>query len=337
MRWRRALPAATLLVLAAGSHASRAETLEEIVAWVNGDIITKSEYDEEQQARLAEAYRRFSGDELDRFVAQMHEGLLLEMIDRKILVDHAAALGYDLEKLGDTFYESFRKQQEVESEEELERLLAAEGMTVADLKRRLVETYAPDEVIRFEVRSRISVGDAEVERYYAEHPAEFDVPGKVTFREIVLLAKTDEEKRERRDEALDIVRRAAAGEDFEQLARTMSEAGTKENGGLLGPLKREDLSPALAEVAFSIREGQPSDPLETPYGFHIIRLESRSEQRRQSLDEVREKLRGFLEERKFQAELRAFFEKARQKSEWCVKPKFHHLLSVSAPSECDKL
>jgi parvulin-like peptidyl-prolyl isomerase len=265
----------------------------------------------------------------------MREGLLLEMIDRMILVDHAEALGYDVEKLGDSFYESFRKQQKIESEEELERLLAAEGMTVADLKHRLIENYAPDEVIRFEVRSRISVADAEVEAYYDEHPAEFTIPGQVTFREIVLLAKTDERKAERREAAREIARRAAAGEDFEALARELSEAGTRDEGGLLGPLERKDLSPLLAEVAFTLAPGAVSELLETPYGFHLIKLESRTDERKQAIDEVRDKLRGFLEERKFQTELRAFFDKTRQKSEWCVKPKFRHLLSIPQPAACE--
>jgi hypothetical protein len=52
----------------AGLAPLRAAVLEEIVAWVNGDIITKSQYDEEEQARLAEAYRRYSGQELDEYV-----------------------------------------------------------------------------------------------------------------------------------------------------------------------------------------------------------------------------------------------------------------------------
>ena len=115
-----------------------AEMLEEIVAWVNGEIITSSELEMEEQAMVAEIYRRYTGEELDREMKTLREGLLLEIIDRKILISKAQML-FDVDKMGEVFYEGFLEQQNINDEEELQRALAREGLTVETLKERLIE------------------------------------------------------------------------------------------------------------------------------------------------------------------------------------------------------
>ena len=77
--------------------------------------------------------------------------------------------------------------------------------------------------------------------------------------------------------------------------------------------------------------------METPYGFHIIKVESRIHDHMRSLDDVRDVVRKQLEDSKFKAELEVFLEKARQESEWCVKMKHHELLSIEAPPPCERL
>lgn len=312
---------------------SRAELVEDIMAWVNGDIITKSDYDAEQQLLIADAARRFTGQEREKQVEQIRKGLLLQMIDRKILVDHARRL-YDMEKMTDSFYKLFKEQQDIKSDEELERMLAEEGMSVSEVKRRLVEMYAPDEVVRFEVRSRLAVGQSELETYYQQHPEEFAIDAEVTFREIVLLADTPERRAERRAEAEAIRQRIESGEEFAEVARQLSEAASREEGGLVGPMKRAHLSAELEAVAFSIPIGTVSQVLESPHGWHIIKVESRGERTIKPLEETRDPLRRLLEERKYRTELQAFLEKARADAEWCVKPRYQDLLSIPAPASC---
>jgi peptidyl-prolyl cis-trans isomerase SurA len=313
----------------------QADMLEEIVAWVNGEIITKSDLEEEEQLMIAEAYKRFTGDELDQQVAQVREGLLLQMIDRKILINHAEML-YDIETMSQVFYEGFMEQQNITNEEELERLLAQDGMTVEELKEKLVEMLAPDEVIRFEVNGRISVGEAEIQAYYDENPELFTKPGEVTFREIVLLADTEAARAAKRPQADAILERLASGEDFAEVAKQVSEAGTRAEGGLMSSLKRGDLSEQLDSVVFSLPVGGTSDFLEMPYGLHLIKVEERTDASVAPLEEVHENLRRALEDQKYFAELQGFMEKAREEAEWCVKPKYRHRIPVEPPV-CERL
>ena len=301
---------------------ARAELLEEIVAWVNGEIITMSELEQEEQALVAEAYRRFTGDELDENVTRMREGLLVEMIDRKILLDRAKAMFTDLEGIKDSYFEGFKESQGIKDDAEFESMLEAEGLTIESFKIRLLEMYAPEEVLRYEVGNRISVSEDDVDTFYRENPEKFALEDVVTVREIVLLAETDTAKDARRSEANQIVERARAGEDFTELAKEFSEAGTKAEGGLLGELKRGDLSDQLEVVAFALEEGQVSDPIETRYGFHILLVVERTVDEQLLLADTRDRLRTFLEDQKYEEDLTVFRKKMRAEAEWCVKGKY---------------
>lgn len=300
-----AFPLAALLALSGGA---RAEVVEEIVAKVNDEIITRSDLEAEEQAVVAELYRSLSGARLDEEVALARRQMLRTLIERKLLL-HRAERIFDMDKMAEAILKGFREQQQIQSERELERLLAQESLTLAEFRKRLLEYYAPRQVVEAEVRDRIAVSDAEVEAYYREHGAEFDVPAEATFREIVLVASGEERDRRRR-EAEELRRRVAApGADFAAIAREASDAGTRDAGGLIGPVRRGDLLPELDAIVFSLPVGEVGGVLETPSGFHIVRVESRTEAHRKGLEEVREELRQRLIEEKFRKALDGYLEK----------------------------
>ena len=311
--------AAALVLLSIS--AVRAEVLEEIVAKVNDDIITKTELEFEEQAMTAELYRTLSGAELDRTLQEARAQLLRRLIDRRILVQRAERL-YDMEKLGQSMLDQFMAQQNIPDTKELERLLAQEGKTLEDLRRRLVEVYAPEEVVRYEVGGRIAVGDKEVETYYAAHPDDFVVPAEVTFREIVIRAPEDQREGRRADAEAARVRAVAPGADFAAVAKELSEVGTASAGGLIGPLKRSDVLEQLAEHAFRMSPGEVSPVIETQHGFHVLKLESRTEERRKTLDEVRESVREQLAQRRYETDVRAFLDRAWKEAAVWVNPKY---------------
>lgn len=315
------LPFMALLALATLALPARAEVIEEIVAWVNGDIITKSDMDQEEQTLLSDVYRRYTGPELDAQLKKARAELLDRMIDRKILVQRASRM-YDLNKMQASLVDSFKEQQKIKTDEELQRLLAQDGMTLADLKQRLIEMYAPEEIIRFEVVGRLSISDKEVAAYYDAHPEISEVPAKATVREIVLLT-TQENRKRRKEEAEAIrVRATAPGADFEALAREVSEAGTKANGGLLGTVGKGDLAPELEEAAFGVPVGGVSQVIEMSHGFHLIKVDERAEALKKTLDEMREKIRSDLEQQRYAQALDDYLKKARSESDIVVGDKY---------------
>ena len=313
---------------------AHAEIVEEIVALIDGDILTKSEYEQEEQTVIQEIYRRYAGADLDRAVATVRGTLLTDLIDRKILV-HRAGRMFDTELMAEAFVNIFRAQHQLQDEAELLELLEGWGMTLEALKKRLINSMAPDEVVRFEVSSRVSVADHEVDAYYDDHQDEFRHEDEVTMREIVLLADTDAKRAERRQE-IDGIHAGLTAETFAQVASELSEAGTKNEGGLLGTIKRGDLTSNLENVAFGLSQGAWSEVLETPYGFHILFAEGVKVGENATLQEVRPAVRLQLEDARFAEALRAFMIKARSESDWCVKEKYASTLPNHQPAEVCK-
>ncbi len=328
---RRISCALLLAAILACAPSARAELLEEIVAWVNGDIITKSELEEQEQVMIAEAYKNLTGEELDEAVQTIRSGVLMQMIDTKILVDRASQL-YNLQAMADAYYDSFMKQQGFQTEAEFLQAIEAEGFDKETLKDRLIEMFAPEQVVRFEVGERISIGDAEIEKFYLDNPDRFRSEASVTIREIVLMAETPELRAERRPEIEAAVARVE-GEGFDAVAKELSEAGTRAEGGKIEGLERGDLSEKLERVAFELPVGETSDPIEMPYGWHVIHVEERSDESIRPLDEIRERVREALERQRYQADLAAFLKKARDEAEWCVKDSYRDRIALEPP-EC---
>jgi len=312
---------ACLLLLLGASLPARAEVLEEIVAKVNDEIITKTDLEAEDEAMTAELYRSLSGPELDRRLAEGKAMLLRRLIDRRLLMQRGERMFTELDKMGDTLVEQFIDYQKIKDKAELQRLLAQEGLTLPEFKRRLLEQQVPTEVLRYEVGGRVAIGDKEVEAYYRDHPQEFTVPAEATVREIVLLTE-GADPAQRRAQAEAVRARAAAGEDFAALAKEASQAGTKDSGGLLGTIHKGDIAPELEASAFSIPAGSVSPVIEMTHGFHVLKVDARTEERLKPLEEVREATRDKIADQRYANDLQTFLDKSWNEATIWINPKY---------------
>ena len=103
------------------------------------------------------------------------------------------------------------------------------------------------------------------------------------------------------------------GADFGRTARDVSEdAGSALAGGLVGTFPRGQMDPAFEAAAFSVKPGEMSDLVETPFGFHIIRVDEHVAGRMQTLEEVRDDIKALLSDRAEQEALAKLIEEARR-------------------------
>lgn len=321
-----AIRALLILALTLSTLVARAEVVEEIVAKVNDDIITKSELDTEEQGLLQELYRRYSGPELDAQVKVAKEGLLRNLIDRKVLLQRAGRL-FDMSKMQDYFLQSFKEQQNITSDKDLEKMLAQEGTTLGAWKKKLVEYFAPQQVLRAEVADRIAISEAEQRAYYDTHIAEFTVPGEATVREIVLMADAGNREEKRAQAEAVRAKAAAPGADFAAIAQESSESGTKAAGGLLGKIKAGDLAEDLDRLAFGLPVGGVSSVIEAPYGFHILKVDERVDDAIKPFDEVQAGIETKLRDREMQKQTAVFLKKAWAETSIWVAPTYQARLS----------
>lgn len=173
----------------------------------------------------------------------------------------------------------------------------------------LVDAFLAQEYVRTVILADVTVSDVQLKEYYAAHQADFAVPPEVKARHIFFAVPdgtTPERKKEVREKAERVASQLAKGEDFERLAREVSEdAETAAKGGSLGIITPgKTNSPEFEAAVFALKQGETSGVVETPFGFHIIKVDERQEQRTATLEEsrtyIRELLKGEAEQKKAQ-------------------------------------
>lgn len=150
--------------------------------------------------------------------------------------------------------------------------------------------------------AKAEVADADIQTYYDGHSSEFSRPERVHARHILVRAAEDaspETKAAARKKADDLLAKAKGGSDFAALAKENSEdPGSAPQGGDLGFFPRGQMVPQFEAVAFSIAPGSISEIVETPFGFHIIKVEAKEEAHTQTLAEARDVIVGKLKHEK---------------------------------------
>ena len=328
------LLAATVAVLLSVPAAGQ-QIIEQILVKVNGEILTKSDL----EARQIQALRDpASGIDPERLTtdAQMQEALrevtpqiLSDAIDEMLLLQRGRELGYRItdEQFQKTVDE-IMKQNKIESKEQFEEALSGEGMTLDQFRRMFERNVIVQQVVRSEVMSKIALTEQEAKDYYAEHPDEFTPQPTVTLREIFISvpgeqreggvsfsAAADEQAAARAREARE---RVIKGEPFEKLVEEISEAGSKANGGLIGPIARDELAPALQKVLDGLQQGDISEPIRTPRGYQIIKLESATDPVPEPYEDVRDLIADKVAGAKTTGERRKLIDRLRDQAliEW---------------------
>ncbi len=299
---RHAIPS-LLLLLPAGAAA---EIVERVVAKVNGDILTLSEFETRQVAAVQAA--RITPDRIEGFLREQNARILQDAIDDILLVQRAAEIGIRLRPdYVKEVIDGIKKENNLPSDEALTEQLRHEGMSMDDLKRQIERSILRRQVLAREVEPKAVVSEAEVRADYDARLAEYTRPASVQLQEI--LVPTGEAAVVRAGE---LVARARGGEDFGELARAESTAPTRAAGGDLGVLHRGELAPALEAVAFGLAPGEVSNPIPVADGLRILRAVERSDASVVPFDEVKEAIRATLAQTRFAQEIGKLIESLRK-------------------------
>jgi peptidyl-prolyl cis-trans isomerase D len=138
--------------------------------------------------------------------------------------------------------------------------------------------------------------DKELEEYFNQHQEDYRLKETVGAQHI--LFKTEGKKPEEveaiRAKALSVLERAKKGEDFAALAKMYSEDSSAAQGGNLGEFPRGQMVPEFEKAAFSLGVGAISDLVQTPFGFHIIKVNKKQEARLRPFTEMKEAIRSIV-------------------------------------------
>jgi peptidyl-prolyl cis-trans isomerase SurA len=246
---------------------------EGIIARVNDQIITKSDYDR-AMADLDQEGRQHQ--ETMQEISAAHKDLLRNLIDQQLWLSK----GKELNVTGETELvkklDEIRKQYNLETIDDLEKAARDQGVSYEDFKANIRNQIVTQEVMRQEVGEHIQMTPGEVERFYEAHKQDYAQPESERLSEILISTGTGADDPAKvsaaKAKADDIEARLHSGGDFAQLARSFSDGPTATEGGDLGQYKRGQLGKLLEDQTFNLNSGQYTDPILTRQGYIILKV-----------------------------------------------------------------
>jgi peptidyl-prolyl cis-trans isomerase SurA len=309
--------------------------VEEIIARVNNEIVTRTEYVRSRD-QLKQEVQQQDPTNADRAFAEKQRDVLRDLIDQQLLLQK----GKDLGITGDTELvkrlDEMRKQMNLGTMEELEKAAEAQGASYEDFKQNLRNQIVTQRVIGQEVGSHLAMNKEDVKKFYDQHKAEMERPEQVRLSEILIAPKTPakpaagastDAKPEPPSEAETAAALAAAqakaqdmldqihkGAKFEELAKKYSDGPSAKDGGDLSLFKRGTLSKELEDKVFALKSGEVTDVIRTKQGYVILQVSEHQMAGVPPMKEVEPRIQDALYMQKLQPALRAFLTTLREEA-----------------------
>lgn len=292
--------------------------VEEIIAKINGDIITRSELDRSRKQMQAELLARgVKGDALTKTIQEREKDILRDRIDQLLLVQKANLLNINVDSELSKYLADIQLQNKIADSEKFQQWIREQtGMTWEDFRAETKNGMLTQRVIRQEVGGRISVPKPELQKYYEEHKKELVREEQVFLREIFLSTEGKDEKAIAviEKKAKDLAARARKGEKFPELARDNSDSQSAQQGGDIGAWKRGSLDKKIEDIVFKEERNYVTDPIRTPNGFLILKVEEKHKAGLPPFEEVENEITEKLYMPLFQPRVREYLTKLRQEA-----------------------
>jgi peptidyl-prolyl cis-trans isomerase C/foldase protein PrsA len=287
MKKRYFLAAVLLLALLAAGCQSGSQAQSKIIAEVNGDKITQTEFDQHLKLLKFTYEKQVLGTgKLDTVkdketISKLEEQSYKEMILQKLLEQKAEK---EKIQIKDSDVDEALKDQDIEA------FLEDSGMEEKYFRQEM-KTQLLYWKIRDKVTAKIKVDDAEAQKYYQDNIDYYTEPAGMQVSHILVATEK---------EALDILAQLKAGSDFAELAQQSSTCPSKEVGGDLGTINEEsNLDATFKEAALKLQPGEiTQEPVKTDYGYHLIKAGDKVETKVHPFEEVKNSVVADLEQQK---------------------------------------
>ncbi|MGC2766284.1 MAG: peptidylprolyl isomerase [Candidatus Acidiferrum sp.] len=311
--------------------ASEGKVVEEIVARVNNEIITRSELDKARTSAADSAREDCNGrctpEQLQVAVEDSQKFALRDLIDQSLLAQRGKDMDINVEPEVVKQLDQVRQKNNLKDLDDLEKAVSSQGINWEDFKNNIKNRILTSEVIRREVGSHINITQEEEKKFYEEHKKDFVRPEQVALSaiEIKTEGKKESEIPELKAKAQKLLDRVKEGEDFGELAKRFSDGATAQQGGYLGQYKRGELSKELEDIVFKMNRNQLTDVIETKQGFLVLKVLEHYEEGEQSFDKVENEIQDHLYQQKMDPALREYLKTLREQSYVVIKPGYQDM------------
>ncbi|GAC1437257.1 MAG: peptidylprolyl isomerase [Terriglobales bacterium] len=304
--------------------------VEEIIARVNNQIITRTEYQRSKDELKQEAHQQDPVN-ADKIIAERDKDVLRDLVDQQLLLEKGKDLGITADTELIKKLDEMRKEMKLESMDDLEKAAQAQGVSFEDFKQNIRTQIITQQVIGKEVGSRLNITKDEEKQFYNEHKSEMERPEQIKLSEI--LVSTEKGKKADNNpiedpqqlaaaqaKAEDLLAQIRKGASFEDIAKKNSDGPSAALGGDLGLFKRGTLAKELEDKTFAMKAGEVSDVIRTRQGFVILKVVEHQEAGLPPIAEVEPRLQDAVYMRKLQPALREYLKKLREEAFIDIKP-----------------
>jgi len=286
--------------------------LPDVLARVNGENVTKQEFEEFVQNLVGRAGGPVPAEQRD----QVYRGVLDQLVGYKLLLQESKARKVAIPEADvDARIAEIRKQ--FPSEDVFMQMLIQRRMTLDQIRTDARQDMAIAKLIETEIAEKAAVKPEQVQDFYAKNPDQFKQDERVRASHILIAfpEKADAAaKAQAKTKADQVLKDVKAGKDFAALAKQHSQdPGSAVNGGDLGFFQKGQMVGPFNDVAFSLAPGAVSDVVETQFGYHIIKVAEKQPSRTVPLEEVRPQVEQFLQSQNRDQQTEAFVKSLRSK------------------------
>lgn len=291
------------------------ESYPEVVAKVNGTDIPRADLIGSAEGMLQRL--QANGQQPPPRNDDFYRQVLDQLISTKLLFQESQAQGTEVSP--DEVTEQMQTlEQRTGGKEQLDQALAGQDMTRQELRQGLKEDLAINRYIEEKIAPAVTVSEQEAKTFYEENKERMQRPEQAKLRHILISASRDaneEEKTAARGKAEDLLAQVREGADFAELASANSDdTQSAERGGDLGWVSRGQTVEPFENAAFALEPGATSEVVESPFGFHIIRLEEKRAAGTAPFADAREEIEAYLKQRKLGEVINRKVEELEQKA-----------------------
>ena len=297
--------------------------VDEIVARVNQDVVTKTDLDEDLRTLQIDLRDQYKDEvQFQEAFEKAKRASLQGIIETRLMLQKAEEMGVgvEIEQDVDRYIQNLMDQNGIPNLQVLDQALQQRGTSLQEFRKSIRERMIVETVRQQLVYGRITLLTPEIEAYYQEHQEDFTETPQVTLSEIAIYEdKAQGEARTKAQEALDRLR---GGDSFEELAKEHSEGATASRGGDIGTFKQGVLAASLESVVFDLEVGQNTGLIENEWGIQIIKVTAKETATVKPLADVKNEITQRMYEQKALPELKKFIEDLIEKSYLYISPKY---------------
>lgn len=199
-----------------------------------------------------------------------------------------------------------------ETEEQYQQALQQNQMDEKKLIEQLKKNILLDKYVN-NIQQGITVSESEKKTYYENNKSNFHQKEQVKVSHIIILTGENANYDNPEEKINEIYEKIKKGVSFRELAKEYSEDGSAQNGGNLGYIKRGATVASFEDVAFSTKVGEVSKPFKSKFGYHILKVEDKKEEKQLSFDEVENEVEQILVDEKAKNKLNEKLQELKQK------------------------